>query len=71
VRTGVLLGAFWLALPTRTRDAAWANVSPVAFFLTIGGIIFFAARPKAFLLYVVPALLLLGALSLFLRPRPK
>ncbi|MFG0333422.1 MAG: hypothetical protein ACF8TS_08685, partial [Maioricimonas sp. JB049] len=28
VRTGLLMGAFWLALPAGDREAAWANVSP-------------------------------------------
>jgi len=27
VRVGLLLGAFWLALPTKGRPAAWARVS--------------------------------------------
>ena len=28
LRVGLLLGAFWLVLPTRDRPAAWARVSP-------------------------------------------
>ncbi|MEM7812798.1 MAG: hypothetical protein AAF532_15080 [Planctomycetota bacterium] len=28
LRAGVLLGVFWLALPTKSRPAAWADVKP-------------------------------------------
>lgn len=28
LRVGLVLGAFWLALPTKSREAAWANLSP-------------------------------------------
>jgi len=31
VRVGCVMAAFWLALPTRSRKAAWANVSPTTF----------------------------------------
>lgn len=31
LRVGILLCALWLALPTKSRDAAWANVSPLTF----------------------------------------
>ena len=66
-RVGLLMSAFWLALPTRDREAAWANVTPMTFFgilLAIAGI---AARPKV----VVPALIVLAVLGAVLRPRPK
>ena len=70
LRTGVLLGALWLALPTRTREAAWANVSPVAFVAILIAGVAIVARPRV-LLFVVPIGIALGVLSVFLRPRPK
>ncbi|REJ74977.1 MAG: hypothetical protein DWQ34_07210 [Planctomycetota bacterium] len=70
IRTGILLGALWLALPTRKREAAWANVSPVAFVATLVAAVTFVARPRI-LVYLIPIGLALGVLSAFLRPRPK
>ncbi|MEO1996307.1 MAG: hypothetical protein ABGZ17_13645 [Planctomycetaceae bacterium] len=31
VRVALLMSAFWLALPSNNREAAWANVSPSTF----------------------------------------
>ncbi len=67
VRVGLLMGAFWLALPTKNRDAAWAGVSPWQF---IGGLLAVAAialRPRV----AIPFLVLLAVVGFFLRPRPK
>ncbi|WP_166819678.1 hypothetical protein [Thalassoroseus pseudoceratinae] len=67
VRVGLLTGAFWLALPTKTRDAAWAGVSPWQF---VGGLLAIAAvaiRPRV----AIPFLLALAVVGFFLRPRPK
>jgi hypothetical protein len=36
LRVGLLLGAFWLALPTKDRPAAWARVSPWSLGVIIG-----------------------------------
>lgn len=63
LRVGLLMGAFWQALPARGRDAAWAEVSPVAL---IGGlIVLFVAvrRPKVF----IPLLVVVGAILFVLR----
>jgi hypothetical protein len=35
VRTGLLLGALWLALPTKTRPAAWEDVSWTSFLIVV------------------------------------
>ena len=64
-RAGLIMFAIWLALPTRNREAAWANVSPVVFGGMIGGVIALAARPKIFF----PLFAILGAIAYFLRPR--
>lgn len=65
MRSGLLMGAFWFALPSKNRDAAWANVSPrtlVGMIVAFGAIV---ARPKVF----VPLFLALGVVAWFLRPR--
>jgi uncharacterized membrane protein YfcA len=67
MRAGLLMGAFWIALPTKNRDAAWANVSPWTLAGMIGGVIGIAARPRVF----VPLLAILAVVSFFLRPRGK
>ena len=66
-RVGLLLAAFWLALPSGHREAAWANVTPMTFIgilLAIAGV---AARPKV----AVPVLIVLAVLGFVLRPREK
>jgi len=67
VRVGCVTAAFWLALPTRFRKAAWANVSPMAFagiFLALFGA---AYRPKI----MIPILSVLAIVGFLLRPRKK
>lgn len=67
IRVGLLLGAFWLALPARGREAAWARVSPASiagFALAIVGI---AVRPRI----AVPILIVLAIAAFLLRPRQK
>jgi hypothetical protein len=49
VRIGLLLIAFWIAMPTRGRAAAWADVSP---YWVLGAILFLlliARRPYIFI----------------------
>lgn len=65
LRTGVLLGAFWLALPSRGREAAWANVSPWTLVICVVLGIMFVRRPTLFL----PLIAVIAAAALFLRPR--
>lgn len=61
-RIGVVLGALWLALPTKTRPAAWANMSR----WTIVGIMVFAAfLPR--LKWFLPILILGIAIGWLLR----
>ena len=65
MRAGLLTGAFWFALPSKNREAAWANVSPLTLAGMIGGIVAVAARPRIF----VPLLGILAIIGFFLRPR--
>jgi hypothetical protein len=66
LRVGLLLGAFWLALPTSSRPAAWANVSPYVVVAIVVALLF-VRQMRVF----IPLLLVVGVLAFFLRPRPK
>jgi hypothetical protein len=66
-RVGLLMGALWLALPGKNREAAWAHVTPntlLGLFLALLGI---AWRPRV----AIPFLIVLGLLAIFIRPRGK
>ena len=66
VRVGLLLGAFWLALPTKSRPAAWSNVSPYVVVAIVVALLL-VRQMRVF----VPLLLVVALLAFFLRPRPK
>ncbi|MGZ0167487.1 MAG: hypothetical protein ACKVII_26490 [Planctomycetales bacterium] len=66
MRAGLMTGAVWLALPTKKRAAAWANVSPWTLVGAIGGILV-AARFKYALLLFVPILIALAILGKVLK----
>ena len=70
IRVGLLLGAFWLALPSKNREAAWANVSPLVLFGGLGAAIACAARPRM-LLYVLPIAIALFVVGYVLKPPAK
>lgn len=65
VRVGLLLGAFWLALPTRTRPAAWKGLASNWILLTAIVTAVFIPRAKA----MFPVLAVFIAIALFARPR--
>lgn len=67
-RAGIMTAAVWLALPTKNRPAAWANVSPWTLIGVVGGIVAVAARPRA-LLFFVPILIALAILGKVLKGR--
>ena len=66
-RVGLVMGAFWLALPSRFRDAAWANVSPLTFVGLLLGVIAIARFPKR----LIPLAIALLIAWFVLRPRNK
>ena len=66
-RVGLLMSAFWLALPYGSRDAAWANVTPWSFLGIILAIVGIARFPRV----AVPVLIVLAVAGFVLRPRPK
>lgn len=64
VRVGVLMGAFWLALPSKHREAAWANLSPYTVVAALVAV-FVVARWKS----ALPIVIVIAVISLMLRPR--
>lgn len=69
VRTGVLLGAFWLALPAKGREAAWANISPWTLVAALGAALIFVRRPHIF--FAVIAVVVVAAVIIKPRQRRK
>ncbi len=65
VRVGLVMAALWVALPTRERDAAWANVSPITLIAILVFALVFVRRPLVFL----PILVAVAAIGFFVRPR--
>ena len=64
LRVGLLLGAFWLALPTSGRAAAWARVSP----WTVGLLVVAALLLQRFRVFL-PVLLVGALIGWIVRPR--
>lgn len=67
-RMGLVLGALWLAMPSRNREAAWANISPKFLALLLGAAIVMIRIPPRIL---IPAAIITGVTIIILRPRPK
>lgn len=65
IRVGLVTGAFWIALPSRDREAAWANLSPHTLLAVLLGALVFVSRPRVFLVLFIP----LAIIGFFLRPR--
>ncbi|MEZ6127946.1 MAG: hypothetical protein R3C59_04645 [Planctomycetaceae bacterium] len=65
IRIGLVLGAFWLAMPTANRPAAWKKLSSnwMIFALIITAIVI--PRAKA----MFPVLAILAGVAWFARPR--
>ena len=66
LRVGLLLAAFWLALPTRGRPAAWARVSP----WTVGLLVLAAVFLQRFRFFL-PVLIAGALIGWVVRPRRK
>lgn len=65
VRVGILMGAFWLALPTRSRPAAWKGLASNWALLAM--IVTAVIIPRAKVMF--PVLAVMIGLALFARPR--
>jgi hypothetical protein len=67
---GVVMAAFWLAMPSRTREAAWARVNLWSLLGVLLAIVLIA-RTRVPLKFLIPGLILLSVTIMILRPRPK
>lgn len=65
LRVGMLLGAFWLAMPTKTRPAAWKSFS--SNWTLVGLIITAIIIPRAKVMF--PVVAVFAAIAYFARPR--
>ncbi|MBX3436044.1 MAG: hypothetical protein KF861_01030 [Planctomycetaceae bacterium] len=65
LRVGLVTGAFWIALPSRGREAAWTNVSPQTLLIVLLAGLLFVSRPRIFLILLIP----LCIIGFLLRPR--
>ena len=65
IRVGLLMSAFWLALPSKGRAAAWANVSPWTFAGLIAALFAMTRYPKM----AMGMIIVLVVLHFFIRPR--
>ena len=70
VRVGLVMSALWLALPSKNREAAWARMSPKTFAGVSIALFALIARPQI-MKFMLPLLLVIGALCYMLRPRGK
>lgn len=64
LRMSLLLGALWLAAPSKYREAAWANVSPWVLILGFATLVMLVRFPFV----VFPILAGLFFLSMFVKP---
>ncbi len=67
-RVGLVMAAFWIALPSKGREAAWANISKQSLVVILLGLV---ALTRLKLQIVLPAVVVLLILGSILRPRPK
>jgi len=67
VRVALLMSAFWLALPSGNREAAWANVSPSTFVAILVAVLMVPRYPRA----IFGMAVVLLPIWYFLRPRKK
>ena len=65
IRVGLVLGALWFAMPSGSREAAWARISPWA----VVGIVLVAVFVVQRLRFLLPIALALLAVGYMLRPR--
>jgi len=66
-RVGVVMVALWMALPSSTRPAAWANLNP----RSVAAVVLTALAIRFPLRLLLPVALVLVIAGAFLRPRPR
>jgi uncharacterized membrane protein YfcA len=65
IRVALVFGALWFAMPSRSREAAWARVSP----WMVVGVVLVAVLLVRHLRVLLPVILVLAAAGYVLRPR--
>jgi len=68
MRLGVMLGALWLALPSQGESIGWGKAMPVILAVIV---VLAFVRNWRFLVYAIPAAIVVGIVLAFLRPRSK
>lgn len=68
-RVGLVMSALWIALPTKRRPAAWADVSPSTLIGLALALLVFARSPRL-LLHTLPLFAVLAVLNFILKRRP-
>jgi hypothetical protein len=66
-RVGIVMFALWLALPTKGRPAAWANISKTMLIVCLLLVALVAIRPWI----ALPLVVLLAVVTFVLRPRAR
>lgn len=66
IRVGLVMGAFWLAMPTASRPAAWKRLPSSNW--AIGGMVITAIFIRQ-LKYMFPVLAVFAGIAWFARPR--
>jgi hypothetical protein len=68
-RLGIMLGALWLALPSRGESVAWGRALPAIFAVIV---VLAVIRVKwQVLVYAIPVAIVLAIAAAFIRPRSK
>jgi hypothetical protein len=69
LRVGLFLAVFWMALPTKTRPAAWSGISPWTT-ISLAGFVLLAVRSRKPVVVMLTAIGL-AVLAFILRPRQR
>lgn len=62
-RAGLFMSAIWLALPSKSRDAAWANISLPALGGCLLGLLAVVRYPRM----IIPVIVVVGAVGFLMR----
>jgi hypothetical protein len=68
MRLGLMLAALWLALPSQGEGIGWRKAMPVILAVVV---VLAFVRNWRFLVYAIPAAIIVGVVLAFLRPRSK
>ena len=68
MRLGIMLGALWLALPSRGDSVAWGKALPAILAVIM---VLAMIRNWRILVYAIPLAIVVAILAAFIRPRSK